>query len=128
MISSPLRQSYQSGMDASLLESDENRQTSLDLRGEELMASLEAANNLQRTPTAIIANAGQSSVESTPESLPTPQATEHVSSADDSDRGPLTPKPEDDFRRDTAVEGEKGSPKGLKIEPTHIEPTTISVA
>jgi lipid-binding SYLF domain-containing protein len=61
------------------------------------------------------------SLDSMPGTPPTPQAAEHTtSSADDSDRGPKTPRPEDDFGRKPTAPLEEIT----KMEVTHMEPET----
>ena len=125
MISSPLRQSYQSGMAESISETkEEGMQTSPLADAENLAARIEAA-----VPEAkASANESRFSMESTPETPSTPQATEHASSADDSDRGPQTPRPEDDLHREKILGSEKEAAQELKIATAHIEPSAISVA
>ena len=134
MISSPLRQSYQSSAAGSLSETREEGVSTGAVEAveavEALKASLAAAtpDAHQHRPSAIlVATDSRFSMESTPETPPTPQAAEHTSSADDSDRGPQTPRPEDDLHREKVVVGAQEPAAGLKIDTAHIAPTAISV-
>ncbi len=127
MISSPLRQSFQSARaePASPEAKEGDEALSKELLTEKLddVATAKeetdgASRHARSSPSINTAAESRFSMESVPEAPPTPQGTDPTSSIDDSDHGPQTPRPEDHFHQHSAKE----------IEIDHIDSGAIAVA
>ncbi len=139
MISSPLRQSFQSARPESATSVTRKEDEAAageaipPVSNEELTRKLEEvvaqdgdrAGHQRNSSSIYTAIENRFSMESVPEIPSTPQATEPASSVDDSDHGPKTPKPEDDLHQQMTASDSKIE---MTIEPDHIDSHAIAVA
>ena len=138
MISSPLRNSFQSGHSDVVSPAEDAAQPSPTSMRDELSEKLAEMAAEKATHAAHVRNSSsiytapesRFSMDSVPEIPPTPQATEPASSIDESDHGPKTPRAEDDFdhhhhhhhHQTVEVKSE------LKMEANPIDANVIAVA